>query len=137
MMKITLNFETKEKYDDNRMQNFLESYFSTLDCLYRIINSDAIDHGITYLAQISTDMPLQDIVILIRDVKTLCRIMRQSSIACIITNYNDGIIDYSAKTIIGIDAGAVGYMPYNDKYFINFDNLKNYKYKIIKDRVTE
>jgi len=110
-METTLNLESKEKLDCQKVMTLLQKYLTADSIQVSTVKNVSADNGITYIAKIVADC---DSKVLLSQLYTISRILDQDCIA-----YS------SSDSVIG--QGFIGIRPYDkfdDELFIDYDSLK-------------
>ena len=110
-METTLNLESKEKLDCQKVMTLLQKYLTVDSIQVSTVKNVSADNGITYIAKIVADC---DSKVLLSQLYTISRILDQDCIA-----YS------SSDSVIG--QGFIGIRPYDkfdDELFIDYDSLK-------------
>ena len=112
METVVLNFESKEKFDNNSIEKLLKKYLTAIDSItVKQVSNVSADNGMTYIAKIVADC---DSKVLLSQLYNISRILDQDCIAF-----------SSADSAIG--QGFIGIRPYDkfdDELFIDYDSLK-------------
>ena len=112
METVVLNFESKEKFDNNSIEKLLKKYLTAIDSItVKQVSNVSADNGMTYIAKIVADC---DSKVLLSQLYNISRILDQDCIAF-----------SSADSAIG--QGFIGIKPYSvfdDNLFIDYDSLK-------------
>ena len=120
-METTLNLESKEKLDCQKVMTLLQKYLTADSIQVSTVKNVSADNGITYVVKVLSNC---DSKVLLSQLYTISRILDQDCIA-----YS------SSDSVIG--RGFVGIRPYDkfdDELFIDYDSLKPLKEK--KDEST-
>ena len=110
-METTLNLESKEKLDCQKVMTLLQKYLTADSIQVSTVKNVSADNGITYVVKVLSNC---DSKVLLSQLYTISRILDQDCIA-----YS------SSDSVIG--QGFIGIRPYDkfdDELFIDYDSLK-------------